>query len=133
MGGGEEERTAAGKYAAAESVWQRRACDAEKTRGNGERAARGETPRAEKYLNCDLLILDDLGTEFTNAFTVTCLYQIVNTRLTHGFSTVISTNLTPDELTGKYDERLTSRLLGAYRVLQFKGRDIRFQKLAEEL
>lgn len=97
------------------------------------RAARGETPRAEKYLNCDLLILDDLGTEFTNAFTVTCLYQIVNTRLTHGLSTVISTNLTPDELTGKYDERLTSRLLGAYRVLQFKGRDIRFQKLAEEL
>ena len=81
----------------------------------------------------DLLILDDLGTEFTNAFTVTCLYQIVNTRLTHGLSTVISTNLTPDELTGKYDERLTSRLLGAYRVLQFKGRDIRFQKLAEEL
>lgn len=96
------------------------------------RSSRGEAPRAEKYLTCDLLILDDLGTEFTNSFTVTCLYQIVNTRLTHGLSTVISTNLTPAELTSKYDERLTSRLLGAYRVVRFLGRDVRFQKLSEQ-
>lgn len=96
------------------------------------RSARGEAPRAEKYLTCDLLILDDLGTEFTNSFTVTCLYQIVNTRLTHGLSTVISTNLTPAALTDRYDERLTSRFLGAYRVLQFRGRDVRFQKLSEQ-
>lgn len=96
------------------------------------RATRGEAPRAEKYLTCDLLILDDLGTEFTNSFTVTCLYQIINTRLTHGLSTVVSTNLTPAELTARYDERLTSRFLGAYRVLRFLGRDVRFQKLAEQ-
>lgn len=96
------------------------------------RAGRGESARAERYLTCDLLILDDLGTEFTNSFTVTCLYQIVNTRLAHGLSTVVSTNLTPDELIGRYDERLTSRFLGIYRVLRFTGRDVRFQKLAEQ-
>ena len=90
-----------------------------------------EEKRAEKYLTCDLLILDDLGTEFTNSFTVACLYQLVNTRLIRGLSTVISTNLTPAELTNRYDERLTSRFLGAYRVLRFVGRDIRFQKLAD--
>ncbi len=97
-----------------------------------ERFRNGDSSRTDKYLDCDLLILDDLGTEFTNSFTVTCLYQIVNTRLIRNRSTVISTNLTPRELNDRYDERLTSRFLGLYRVLQFKGQDVRYQKLAEK-
>jgi DNA replication protein DnaC len=88
-----------------------------------------ETPRAEKYLKTDLLLLDDLGTEFSSQFTLSCLYQLINTRLIRGLSTVISTNLTASELNERYDSRLTSRFLGNYRILRFVGRDIRFQKL----
>lgn len=87
-----------------------------------------DTPRSEKYLTTPLLILDDLGTEFGNAFTTACLYQIVNTRMIRGLSTVISTNLTPEELNARYDERITSRFFGNYRILQFVGSDVRFQK-----
>lgn len=90
-----------------------------------------ETGRAEKYLKTDLLILDDLGTEFGGQFTLSCLYQIVNTRLVRGLSTVISTNLTAQELNERYDTRLTSRFLGNYRVLRFVGQDIRQQSLSE--
>lgn len=97
-----------------------------------DRFRSGYTPepaRADKYLSCDLLILDDLGTEFSTAFTVSCLYQLVNTRSLKNLSTVISTNLTPEELNAQYDQRLTSRLLGLYRPLLFAGTDIRYQKL----
>lgn len=87
-----------------------------------------EEGRAEKYLEVPLLILDDLGTEFSSQFTVSCLYQLVNTRLVRGLATVISTNLTGQELQERYDARLTSRFLGEYRVLQFLGTDVRLQK-----
>ncbi len=97
------------------------------------RAGRGEdSHRAEKYMTAPLLILDDLGTEFVSRFTLSCLYQLVNTRLVKGLSTVISTNLTPEELNELYDSRLTSRLLGHYRVLAFEGKDVRFQKRMEK-
>ena len=83
-------------------------------------------PRADKYLECDLLILDDLGTEFINQFTVSCLYNLLNTRQNKGLSTLISTNLSPTELTGKYDDRIFSRLFGAdSTVLRFLGKDQR--------
>ncbi len=95
----------------------------------------GTSPSKEsdKYLTCDLLILDDLGTEFSTSFTVSCLYQLVNTRSLKGLSTLISTNLTAEELLAKYDDRLTSRMLGLYRILKFAGTDIRRQKLLENL
>ena len=87
--------------------------------------------KAERYLEADLLILDDLGTEFSTQFTLSCLYQLVNARLVRGLSTIISTNYNEQELITHYDSRLTSRFLGNYRILCFKGSDIRIQKLKE--
>lgn len=87
------------------------------------------TSRAERYLACELLILDDLGTEQTNSFVVSSLYHLLNTRLNHGRRTVINTNLGGEELRERYSDRLTSRLLGEYEILLFSGDDIRMQKL----
>ena len=67
-------------------------------------------PRGDKYMECDLLILDDLGTEFVNQFTVSCLYNLLNTRINRGLATVISTNLSPEELSSKYEDRIYSRI-----------------------
>ena len=78
-----------------------------------------------RYLNCDLLIIDDLGTELTTAFVQSALYQIVNTRLMTGKKTVISTNLSPGELGRRYGAATLSRLEGEYRILPFFGEDIR--------
>ncbi len=83
-------------------------------------------PKAEKYLECDLLIIDDLGTEFANQFTVSCLYNLINTRQNRGLSTIISTNLTPADLKARYDGRIISRILGSdYTLLRFEGKDHR--------
>lgn len=82
--------------------------------------------KSEKYLNCRLLIIDDLGTEFINAFTVSTLYNLINTRQNKGLPTIISTNLSPEELARKYEDRIYSRIIGAgTRVLPFEGRDLR--------
>lgn len=81
---------------------------------------------SDKYLECDLLILDDLGTELVNQFTLSCLYNLINTRQNRGLSTIISTNLSSDELAGKYEGRIYSRIVGCdYKVLFFKGKDHR--------
>lgn len=78
-----------------------------------------------RVLNCDLLILDDLGTEMTTAFVQSALYQIVNTRLMEKRSTIISTNLSPDKLAQRYTPQLASRIEGEYQLLPFVGEDIR--------
>ena len=83
----------------------------------------------EKYFECELLILDDLGTEVTNQFTVSTLYNIINTRLSKNLSTIISTNLNSKELRDRYWDRITSRLFGEYTPLVFEGTDVRLQKL----
>ena len=82
----------------------------------------------ERVLHTDLLILDDLGTEYTSAYTVACLYNIINTRILCSRPTVISTNLGFDELAQKYDQRITSRIAGAYSRLVLVGNDIRYIK-----
>lgn len=83
-------------------------------------------PTADKYLECDMLIIDDLGTEFVNQFTVSCLYNLINTRKNRGLSTIISTNLAPAELASKYEDRIYSRIVGSdYRVFFFDGKDYR--------
>ena len=82
----------------------------------------------ERILSCDLLILDDLGTEMTTSFVVSALYQIVNTRLLERRSTIISTNLTPDQIAGRYSPQIASRVEGEYEILPFFGEDIRVQK-----
>ena len=84
----------------------------------------------ERYLGCDLLILDDLGTEMTTAFTVSALYDIINTRLITGRKTIISSNLTPHDLRRRYSEPIISRIEGEYQLLTFRGEDIRKKKNA---
>lgn len=102
-----------------------------------ERQRFGNTSGAEnstdtdRYYDCDLLIIDDLGTEVNNQFTASVLYDIINTRLNRRMATIISTNLNPDEFRKRYWDRITSRVLGEYSLLQFMGKDIREQKLAE--
>ena len=91
----------------------------------GVQTARDETRR---YLNCDLLILDDLGSEMTTPFVQSALYQLINTRLTAGARTVISSNLTMDDVRRRYSPQIASRLEGEYRVLPFFGQDIRIQR-----
>ena len=76
----------------------------------------------------DLLIIDDLGTELMTSFVHSAMYQIVNTRLITGKKTVISTNLSPDELGRRYGAPVLSRLQGEYQMLLFFGEDIRRQK-----
>ncbi|MBR0443367.1 MAG: ATP-binding protein [Clostridia bacterium] len=83
----------------------------------------------DRYFGCDLLIIDDLGTEVSNQFTVSALYNVINTRLNLGRPTVISTNLMQDELRRRYWDRITSRLFGEYQILLFLGTDIRAQKI----
>lgn len=89
----------------------------------------GETEnRSDKYLECDLLIMDDLGAELTNQFTVSSLYNIINTRINLGKSMIISTNLGQKNLLERYDERITSRFFGEFDPFLFRGVDIRRQK-----
>ncbi len=87
----------------------------------------GEEQRglSRKYLACDLLIIDDLGTEMTTQFTISALYNVVNTRMMENRATIISTNLAPETLEGRYSPQIASRVLGTYRLLKFAGSDIR--------
>ncbi len=92
--------------------------------GRGE----GDTNR---FMECDLLIIDDLGSEFSTNYTSSVLYQIINTRLMNGKSVVLSTNLGGKELSKRYGERIYSRLLGSFDTCVFSGNDIRLIKLGE--
>ncbi|MDO4749872.1 MAG: ATP-binding protein [Eubacteriales bacterium] len=84
--------------------------------------------RARQVLGCDLLILDDLGTEMNTGFTAGALYTIINGRLVAGKKTVITTNLTADQLANRYGPQLASRLLGDFHRLDFRGKDIRLSR-----
>ena len=96
-------------------------------------SAGGETgENTNRYFSCDLLIMDDLGTEVHNQFTTSVLYNIINTRLNKRLSTVINTNLSQDEFRKHYWDRITSRVLGEYTVLPFLGTDVRAQKLSRK-
>ncbi len=83
----------------------------------------------DTVLNCDLLVIDDLGTEMVTSFTRSVLYNLVNTRLLSRKPTIINTNLTMKEIAEKYTERIASRLIGEYDCNRFLGDDIRQQKL----
>lgn len=92
--------------------------------GNDEQA-RQET---EGYTQCDLLILDDLGTEMPGQFTNVALYSLINDRLLLGKPTIISTNLTTEDIGKRYTPQIASRLRGSYRRVPFVGDDIRMLK-----
>ena len=85
----------------------------------------GETTAEDALANCDLLVIDDLGTEFYSAYASTLFYNIINSRILNKKPTVISTNLTFDELEKKYSPRITSRFIGSYDMKKFIGSDIR--------
>ena len=76
-------------------------------------------------LKCDLLILDDLGTEFVSDFTRSCVYNLFNSRILAGKPMIISTNLQLEELITTYSQRFVSRLIGSCDRLDFIGSDIR--------
>ncbi len=87
-----------------------------------------QTEVLDSLQNCDLLILDDLGTEFRNSFSTSAIYGIINSRLLLKKPTIISTNLSTKEMTDYYSERFASRIIGSYNRINFVGRDIRQQK-----
>lgn len=90
--------------------------------------AREARDLTRKYLRCELLILDDLGSELTTPFVQAALYQLINTRLTEGRCTIISSNFSMNELRGRYSPQILSRLEGEYESLPFFGKDIRLLK-----
>ena len=93
--------------------------------GEESRQAEADTRR---YLTCDLLILDDLGSEFTSPFVQAALYELINTRLIEGKRTVISSNLNLEGVRQRYSPQVASRLEGEYLLMAFFGQDIRLLK-----
>lgn len=82
-----------------------------------------------KYVyNCELLVIDDLGTELTNTFVQSQLFEIINKRELSGLSTLISTNLSMIQLRDRYSERIMSRIIANYTVFNIYGDNIRYQK-----
>ena len=83
---------------------------------------------AAKFMECDLLIIDDLGTEMPGQFVTAALYSLLNDRILEGKPMVISTNLNVDEMARRYSPQIASRLHGNFNRLTFVGDDIRIQK-----
>ena len=94
----------------------------EQAKFGGNEEARKEI---QKYNECDLLILDDLGTEMPGQFVTAALYGLLNDRILYNQPMVISTNLNVDEISRRYSPQIASRLLGEYQWLHFRGTDIR--------
>ena len=97
----------------------------ERAKFSGDETARRES---DKYLVCDLLIVDDLGTEMPGQFTTAALYSLMNDRILSGKPTIISTNLTIEEFEKRYNRQIASRLRGSYIRVPFLGDDIRVMK-----
>lgn len=87
-----------------------------------------ESPDSRYIMDCDLLIIDDLGTELVTSFTASQLFRCINDRLLNRRCTIISTNIKVNELRTVYSERIASRLLSSYRIFQLYGDDIRILK-----
>jgi len=85
----------------------------------------------KKVGECELLILDDLGSEFVTQFTCAELFRIINNRLISGGKMIISTNLNRSMLKHTYNERISSRITGGFSILEFLGDDIRSIKKLE--
>lgn len=88
----------------------------------------GSTEKIDSLNSCDLLILDDLGTEFSTQLSSSTVYNIINTRLMKGLSTIISTNLDIRQINDTYSERVASRIIGSYTICPCFGNDIRLIK-----
>ena len=84
--------------------------------------------KTEKYLKRELLVIDDLGTEFGSAFSLSCIYNVINSRLNDGLPTFITTNLTGESIKTRYDLRIYSRLFNEYKTIRLMGGDVRGAK-----
>ena len=84
--------------------------------------------RSQYLMECDLLIIDDLGTELVNTFTTSQLFYVINERLNRKKGTIISTNLPVNEMRDEFTDRVMSRIVSQYRVIPLYGEDIRIQK-----
>lgn len=83
-------------------------------------------------ISCDLLVIDDLGSEFVSPYIQTLLYNIINTRLLASRPTIISTNLGMAEIENRYTPRVSSRLVGCYNASKLLGNDIRQIKMMQK-
>nr|MBQ8244496.1 ATP-binding protein [Oscillospiraceae bacterium] len=97
----------------------------ERAKFSGDEAAREVCRR---YSDCDLLIIDDLGTEMPGQFTTAALYNLVNDRLLTAKPMIISTNLTVEDMVRRYSPQIASRLRGSFTRVAFLGEDIRVLK-----
>ncbi len=97
----------------------------ERAKFDGDEESRREV---DKYSACDLLIVDDLGTEMPGQFTTAALYTLINDRILTGKATIISTNLNTEDLAKRYNPQIASRLRGSFQRLAFLGEDIRLKK-----
>ena len=82
-------------------------------------------PSTEPLFDCDLLVIDDIGTEVSNSFTTSKLFDCLNERILRNKATVISTNLSPALIKATYSDRIFSRLVGSYSLLNLVGEDAR--------
>ena len=99
----------------------------------GEEKEQQLSARIDRIHDAELLIIDDLGTEFTNDYSKSRLYEVIEGRLTRGKSTIISTNLSLNQLSAVYGSRVASRFIGGYRLLPFYGADLRIRKTGGEI
>ena len=93
-----------------------------------EHYGRSEGDTVNMLLSADLVILDDIGSEFRSGFNDAQIYDIINSRINYRLPTIVSTNLSYKELNSRYNERIVSRLLGMFIPVEFRGRDIRLKK-----
>ncbi len=98
-----------------------------------EHFGRADGNSEDVMTDCDLLILDDVGTEFSSPFYTSALYNIINERMLAEKPTIISTNLNQKELAARYGEQITSRITGTFQPLVCVGKDIRQLKLKQSL
>ena len=84
--------------------------------------------RVKRMLDCDLMILDDLGTEMATPMALSALYMLINTRLVNGKRMIISTNLMDEDIKKRYTSQIASRIIGEFLHLPFAGQDIRLMK-----
>lgn len=95
-----------------------------------EHFGRSDSDTLGEIYRCELLVLDDLGTEFQSQFNTSVVYDIINTRILNSLPTIISTNLTTDGLRARYTDRIVSRIAYYYDMFSFSGNDIRIAKRA---
>ena len=86
-----------------------------------------------RLFGSDLLIIDDLGTEMTNQFTIAALYNLINTRLNSSKSMIINTNLRGEDILPRYGDRIASRIFGEFSAYMFIGKDLRVQEALKRL